>query len=597
MKVKVLIGISTSALLILSAVFSAGIAAPTADFTVTKTADDGTTGTLRWAISQSNSNGIPDLIYFSIPTLDPNYDSNNGWWTITVSSSLGALPSLTEGGTTINGFTAGNENPNGLEIVIDGSSLGGTMSILTIESDNNRIEGLTLQKAPGAGINIILGASNNTITNNYIGTDANGMLIWGNATGIRISSGANHNTVDQCIVSGNDEDGVLITGNNTDDNIVKRSYIGLNAAGMGKLPNEWDGVAIANGAEDNIIGGSLTTEADHGNVISGNNQSGVYLYGEDTIHNEIKYNYIGVNKSGSGTPDVGNLSHGIMLEDGPDANPIYFNVVSGNKAHGVYLTGTGTTYNWIKDNIIGADPELIDIIPNGLHGVAIYDGANHNEVGDDYTYWWRNVIVGSGWSGIAVVNSWENNIYYNIIGTDRPFSLKNMGNRYHGIDIVNSWENEVGMNYIAYNGTYAVRSGIEVEGSSAISNTISMNSIHDNSGGGIDLVSGGNKNLPAPTITTANCTKVEGSTTCLGCRIEIFSDGGAQGKHYEGYVIAHSILPQFSWSGTVRGPNVTVTATDYKSGDATEYKNTSEFSLPWLGACHTVYLPVTFKNY
>lgn len=77
-KFNVLIGISTSALIILSAVFSVGIAAPTADFAVTKTADDGTIGTLRWAISQSNSNGVPDLIYFSIPTLDPNYDSSNG---------------------------------------------------------------------------------------------------------------------------------------------------------------------------------------------------------------------------------------------------------------------------------------------------------------------------------------------------------------------------------------------------------------------------------------------------------------------------------------------------------------------------------------
>ena len=171
-----------------------------------------------------------------------------------------------------------------------------------------------------------------------------------------------------------------------------------------------------------------------------------------------------------------------------------------------------------------------------------------------------------------------------------------MGNSFYGIDIVNSWENEVGMNYIAYNGTSAARSGIEVEGSTAISNTISMNNIHDNSGGGIDLVSSGNKNLPAPTITAADCTKVQGSTTCLGCRIEIFSDWGAQGKHYEGYTIAHSVLPQFSWSGTVRGPNVTVTATDYKSSDPTDYKNTSEFSAPWLGACHTGYLPIIFKN-
>ena len=595
-KLKVSIGIFAAVFLIFGGFLSAGRAIAAVNFDVTKTVDDGSSGTLRWAITQANSSGGANTIYFKIPTSDPNYDSTNGWWKIILNNSLGSLPSLTDNGTTIYGY---NTPPNlsGLDIWIDGSNLGGSMSILTIESDNNIIQGLTLANAPGAGINIILGASNNRISDSYIGTDPNGASDWGNATGIKISSGANNNTIDQCVISGNDEDGVLITGNNTDDNVVRRSYIGLNAAGIGKIPNNWDGVAIANGAEANIIGGSLPTEAYHGNVISGNNQRGVYLSGEDTIHNEIKYNYIGVNKSGGGNPDVGNLSHGIMLEDGPDANPIYFNVVSGNKAHGVYLTGTGTTYNWIKDNIIGADPGLNTVIPNGLHGVAIYNGANHNEVGDDYTYWLRNVIVGSGWSGIAVVGSWENILYYNIIGTDKPFSQKKMGNNFHGIDIVNSWENEVGKNYIAYNGASAVRSGIEVEGSTAISNTISMNNIHDNSGGGIDLVSGGNKNLPVPTITTADCTKVEGSTTCLGCRIEIFSDWGAQGKHYEGYVIAHSVLPQFSWSGTVRGPNVTVTATDFKPSKPTDYKNTSEFSVPWLGACHTGYLPVIFKNH
>jgi len=594
-KLKVSIGIFAAVFLIFGGFLSAGRAIAAVNFDVTKASDDGSSGTLRWAITQANNSAGANTIYFKIPTSDPNYDTINGWWKITLNNSLGALPSLTDNGTTIYGYNT--PSSLGHDILIDGSNLGGTMSILTIESDYNIIQGLTLAKAPGAGINIILGASNNNISHIYIGTDPSGKNDWGNTTGIKISSGANNNTIDLCVISGNDEDGVLITGNNTDDNVVRRSYIGLKATGIGKIPNNWDGVAITNGAQDNIIGGSLPTEAYHGNAISGNNQSGVYLSGEDTIHNEIKYNYIGVDKSGGGTPDVGNLNNGIMLKDGPDANQIYFNVISGNKAHGVYLTGTGTTYNWIKDNIIGADPGLNTIIPNGLHGVAIYNGANHNEVGDDNTYWWRNVIVGSGWSGIAVVNSWENILYYNIIGTDRPFSQKKMGNNFHGIDIVNSWENEVGKNYIAYNGASAVRSGIEVEGSTAISNTISMNNIHDNSGGGIDLVSGGNKNLPAPTITAADCTKVQGSTTCLGCRIEIFSDWGAQGKHYEGYVIAHTVLPQFSWSGTVRGPNVTVTATDYKSSDPTDYKNTSEFSLPWLGACHTGYLPVIFKNH
>ncbi|GAI86501.1 unnamed protein product, partial [marine sediment metagenome] len=285
-----------------------------------------------------------------------------------------------------------------------------------IESDYNIIQGLTFAKAPGAGINIITGASNNTISDSYFGTDPDGINDWGNATGIKISSGANNNTIDQCVISGNDEDGVLITGNNTDDNFVRRSIIGLNAAGTGKIPNGWDGVAITNGAEHNLIGGQLPTGDGHGNVISGNNQRGVYLSGVDTISNDIQFNYIGINKSGGGTPDVGNLSHGIMLEDGPDANSIFFNVISGNKEHGIYVRGTGTSQTTIRENIIGADPELNTVIPNYKHGVAVYEGAYRNDIGAHDTFWKGNVIVGSGWSGIAVVGSWDNEINNNVIG-------------------------------------------------------------------------------------------------------------------------------------------------------------------------------------
>ncbi len=595
-KFKVVTGIFATVLLFLGAFFVAVNAAPTANFTVTKTADNLSIGTLRWAITQANSNGVVDTIYFNIPTSDPNYDSSNGWWTITLSSTLGTLPSLTESGTTINGYTT-NTNPTGLEIVIDSSFMVGAQPILTIESDYNTVMGLTLVNGPGPGINIITGASNNTIIDNYIGTNPNGTLIQGNGAGVIISSGAHHNTIDQCVISGNDQYGVLITGNYTDDNIVRRSYIGLNAAGMGKLPNEWDGVAIANGAEDNVIGGEHPLETDHGNVISGNKQRGVYLSGEGTDSNKIQYNFIGINKSGGGTPDVGNNSHGIMLESGPEGNTISHNVISGNYFYGINMEGTTTRYTDIYDNIIGADPDLKSVIPNHRHGIGIYNGSSRNEIGSDTATWLRNVIVGNGWSGIAVVGSWENEIYNNVIGT-RPSVGNIMGNQFHGISIVNSWENEIVMNYISHNGVGGTGYGIEVKNSSAISNTISMNSIHDNTGGGIDLVSGGNNNLPAPLITAAGCSIVQGVTSCMGCRIEIFSDGGAQGKYYEGFTIATSpTAPNFIWGGTVRGPNVTVTATDYKSGDATEYKNTSEFSAPWLGACHTIYLPVTFKNY
>ncbi len=138
---------------------------------------------MRWAITQANNSGGANTIYFKIPTSDPYYDSTNVWWKITLNNSLGALPSLTDYGTTIYGYNTPS-NLSGLDILIDGSNLGGSMSILTIESDNNIIRGLTLANAPGAGINIITGTSNNIISDSYFGTDPGGKSDWGNATGM-----------------------------------------------------------------------------------------------------------------------------------------------------------------------------------------------------------------------------------------------------------------------------------------------------------------------------------------------------------------------------------------------------------------------------
>ncbi len=146
-KFKALIGISAAAVLIFGEVISAGREVRAAGFTVTNTNDSGI-GSLRWAITEANANSVDDTISFIIPTTDPNYDSSNGWWVITPGS---ALPSLTDYGTTIYGY---NTPPSlsGHDILIDGSNLGGTMSILTIESDYNRIQGLTFANAPGVGV-------------------------------------------------------------------------------------------------------------------------------------------------------------------------------------------------------------------------------------------------------------------------------------------------------------------------------------------------------------------------------------------------------------------------------------------------------------
>ncbi|NPB03460.1 MAG: right-handed parallel beta-helix repeat-containing protein [Thermotogae bacterium] len=63
-------------------------------FIVNNGSDDGSSGTLRWAIEMANVTPGSDTIIFNIPTSDPSYVclSGNCWWRITLSSKL---PSIT----------------------------------------------------------------------------------------------------------------------------------------------------------------------------------------------------------------------------------------------------------------------------------------------------------------------------------------------------------------------------------------------------------------------------------------------------------------------------------------------------------------------
>ncbi len=59
-------------------------------YVVNSTADDGSVGTLRWAIEQANLSPGPDTITYDIPDTDPGYvcSAGNCWWRITLSSKL-----------------------------------------------------------------------------------------------------------------------------------------------------------------------------------------------------------------------------------------------------------------------------------------------------------------------------------------------------------------------------------------------------------------------------------------------------------------------------------------------------------------------------
>lgn len=119
------------------------------------------------------------------------------------------------------------------------------------------------------------------------------MLIWVGARSNLVggtSAGAGN------VISGNNNQGVAISGAGTNSNRVEGNRIGTNAAGTGALGNTWAGAAVFDGAQSNVIGGLV---AGAGNTISGGKNHGVHLGGATTKFNVLQGNRIGTNAAGT----------------------------------------------------------------------------------------------------------------------------------------------------------------------------------------------------------------------------------------------------------------------------------------------------------
>ena len=531
-------------------------------FTVTKTADSGT-GTLRWAIEQANTNSGHDGIEFNIPMTDSGYDPQKGIWTIYLQTPL----ILTNpGGVEIDGtsqtFYKGDTNPLGPEIAISGYSLT-SGPIFDLQADNNVIGGFALHSNRyGAGVEIGSNSRNNLIIDNFIGIRADQSLGWGNKYGIRVLSGSHHNRIGLNTISHITHDGIEIQGpggNNT---------IGLNTIGLDPdktviIPNGGNGIA-AYGSHDNIL---------EENLISGNDQSGILINGG--FLNIVIENGIGLD--GTGTVGIGNLDYGIKLENGTRENTIEDNTVAGNGRTGIYLTGNTTWGNKIQGNEIGGRSN--HSIPNGHHGIGIYDGAHDNIVGSEMDAALGNLIYSTHWSGIAIVNAAN----FNTIANNQIGNPPGVGMNYHGIAIVNSANNLVSLNIIAGNGIHTDAAGILVDGAGANQNQITFNSIYNNNNTGIKLLNGANDGILPPTIISVTSNIVRG-TACPGCKVEAFSDDGDQGAFTEGTATADPV-GVFAITIHPTRSNITATQTDTN-------RNTSSFSIPFKFTSNKIYLPL-----
>jgi len=331
---------------------------------VTTNADSGT-GSLRQAILDANNATVctaPCSIGFNLPGAQR---------TITPPTSL---PAITSANVTIDATTQPGYSGTPL-VTLDGSSNPNPSAGLQLSGGSDTVKGLSIVRFQGSAI-VVDTLGSDVIAANYLGLQADGSTPGQNAgEGILVTTRNNtiggSNAASRNVISGNFGSGVVLKGSTATGNAVRGNYIGLNAAGTSNVANITDGIQILLGASNNIIGG--TTAADR-NVISGNNNSGIYITGSVGAvcsGNLISANFIGTDAAGSasignstgvflGTDVTGNTIGGTAAGtgntivsnttgisfDGPgDGNAILGNSITGNSGMTIDLGNNGPTAN------------------------------------------------------------------------------------------------------------------------------------------------------------------------------------------------------------------------------------------------------------
>jgi hypothetical protein len=441
-------------------------------------------------------------------------------------------------GTDISGSLAVSNSADGITIATAVANLiGGTNA-----GAGNVISG---NGTAGIGINGP-GADRNCVHGNLIGCNAAGTSALGNGYGGLSLTAAASNLLGgfaaeaRNIISGNRQDGILLSTNCV-GNMIVGNYIGLNRAGTAAIGNLFNGIT-ASGSGSNLIGGTvagarnvisgnangvrflpgsagsvvkgcyLGTDATGGagvggqrvgvllqsaaniiggagagNVISGNQQDGVYIIGAGASTNVLQANYIGT--TADGLNGLANGANGIDVSNAPGTQ-IINNVVSANQIYGIVLTNAGTVGTQILGNKIGTDVTGSVGLGNYQDGL-VCKGSQAAVIGGPGV---GNLISGNGFmwgvgDGIWLNNSSWNVIQGNLIGV-RIDGVSALGNYWSGISCsTGSTNNLIGGgvgsgNVIAFSGIGTpgvwVRTG-------ALNNRIVGNSFFSNSGLGIDL--------------------------------------------------------------------------------------------------------------
>ncbi|MFA6436117.1 MAG: hypothetical protein WCW30_03205 [Candidatus Gracilibacteria bacterium] len=401
------------------------------------------------AINCANANPGADTINFSIGTV--NLVSNppamteavdmdgNGTVTISAASSVtwavtasGAASNVTIRGLTITGFSQ-----CGISIIASNITVGGTDA-----TDRNVIY------SPEGAVGVCIRGSNNTVINNYIGVEADGVTPGSLIAGISFDGFGTGNVVggdasnERNVISGNTQYGIRFWEGDAGATVLG-NYIGLDAGGTVAVPNGI-GVFFTNDTYPNAVQIGGTTAGER-NIISGNTNYGISISGTHQ-NTKIIGNYIGTNVVG--TAALANGQSGIRFDNGACSavgNCLIGgtasgegNVISGNTNYGIETAGGTPASLWqITANYIGTNAAGNAAVPNNI-GIYLAGGGTSVVIGkNDTSATNYNVISGNTITGLKVQNfSGSSTISSNYIGLNAAGTAA-IPNGEHGISILN----------------------------------------------------------------------------------------------------------------------------------------------------------------
>ena len=239
---------------------------------------------------------------------------------------------------------------------------------------------------------------------NYIGTEVTGTKALPNSTGVVIQNSAAGNfvgyvsTASGNLISGNSQDGVIITDPGTNSNLVYYDKVGTDVTGELPVSNGIDGVIVQNSASTNYIFHDL---------ISANVADGVLISGCFTTSNQVMFDSIGLDAGGLKAVDQTGKAYSNAT--GVDINAAVNNVVeacfiSGNNT-GVFLDNCASD-NSVYANDIGTGVDGQTNVGNLQDGVLL-EFSCANVIAND-------LIIDNGDVGVLGANgsTAQDNIFY-----------------------------------------------------------------------------------------------------------------------------------------------------------------------------------------